>query len=190
MKRFRPYCAGYIVLYVLMLLCTIDLVYTIYCQVKGINTYMTSFSFFSYLVFALGATYTWQYARSQVVIDGKKLRIAFPAYIRPKEGQPRAMIVFRQGDLDMKFIDKTIDLTKLTQYGYVEDLGYQRIDRSQAGPNSKLFPVHEVAFITSDNKRYHMNAAIYSEKQRREIFEAIRDASGVEPEGSLREELK
>ena len=48
----------------------------------------------------------------------------------------------------------------MTRYGYVEDLGYDRLDQSQSGEKSKLFPVHEVAFITSENKRYHMNAGI------------------------------
>ena len=190
MKRFRPYVAGYLLLYGLMLLCTVDVVYTVVRQVKGVNDYMSGFSFFSYVVFALGACYTWQYVRAQVVIDGTKMRVAFPANIQVKEGQPRAMFIYRQGNLDMKFIDKTIDLKKVVRYGYVEDLGYERIDRTQSGEKSKLFPVHEVAFITSDNKRYHMNAGIYSARQQREIFETIRSVTGIEPEGRLREILK
>ena len=48
-----------------------------------------------------------------------------------------------------------------------------RVFDGQAGENNKLFPVHEVAFITRDNKRYHMNAGIYSKKQRREMFDLI-----------------
>ena len=90
----------------------------------------------------------------------------------------------------MKFIDKTIRLDSITRYGFVEDLGYEPIDRSLAGQKGKLFPVHEVAFITSDNKRYHMNAAIYSSKQQREMFTLIRDRSGVTPEGKLGELYK
>lgn len=191
MKRFRPYCAGYILLYILTLLATADMCYTTYTQVTGTaNQYMASFSFFSYIIFALAICYTWKYARAQVVIDGKKLRMAFPANIRPKEGQPRAMFLFRQGELDLTFIDKTLDLGRLTRYGYVEDLGYERIDRSQAGENNKLFPVHEVALITDENKRYHMNAGIYSAKQRREMFALIRDISGVQPEGKLKEQIR
>ena len=189
MKRFRPYCAGYIVLYVLVVLSGIDAGFTAYRQIRGVNDALSGFSLFSYLIFAMALLYAWNYIRAQVAFDGNNMRVAFPANIRPKQGEPRAMILYRQGDLDLKFIDKTIDLTTLTRYGYVEDLGYERIDRSQAGENSKLYPVHEVAFITSDNKRYHMNAAIYSKKQQKEIFEEIRKISGGEPEGKLREAL-
>lgn len=188
MKRYRPYCAGYIVLYVLALLSLADVVYTTVRQAQGVNDMMSGFSFFSYVIFAMAVCYTWHYARSKVVIAGTKLRVAFPANVRPRDGQPRAMFLFRQGELDMKLVDKTLDLKKLVQYGYVEDLGYDRIDQSQGG-GGKLFPIHEVALITNENKRYHMNAGIYSEKQRREIFTQIRQISGVEPEGSLAREI-
>ena len=191
MKCYRPYAPGFIVLYVLSFLSLVDVVYTIARQAMGMrNDYMASFSFFSYLVFAMACCYVWQYARAKVVIDGHKMRVAFPVNMRPKQGQPRAMIIYRQGDLDLKFIDKTIDLNKVTRYGYVEDLGYERLDQSQGGDKSKLFPVHEVAFITNENKRYHMNAGIYSDKQKKEIFTQVRDITGIEPEGALAEVLK
>lgn len=191
MKCYRPYAPGFIVLYVLSFLSLVDVVYTIARQAMGMrNDYMASFSFFSYLVFAMACCYVWQYARSKVVIDGHRMRVAFPVNMRPKQGQPRAMIIYRQGDLDLKFIDKTIDLNKVTRYGYVEDLGYERLDQSQGGDKSKLFPVHEVAFITNENKRYHMNAGIYSDKQKKEIFTQVRDITGIEPEGALAEVLK
>lgn len=191
MKCYRPYAPGFIVLYVLSFLSLVDVVYTIARQAMGMrNDYMASFSFFSYLVFAMACCYVWQYARSKVVIDGHKMRVAFPVNMRPKQGQPRAMIIYRQGDLDLKFIDKTIDLNRVTRYGYVEDLGYDRLDQSQGGDKSKLFPVHEVAFITNENKRYHMNAGIYSDKQKKEIFTQVRDITGIEPEGALAEVLK
>ena len=87
------------------------------------------------------------------------------------------------------FVDKTLRLDAITRYGYVEDLGYKQIDASQASERNKLFPVHEVAFITDDNKRYHMNAAIYSRPQRKEIFTLVRQRSGVDPTGRLLKEL-
>ena len=60
MKRYRPHCAGYIVLYVLTLLCLGDVVFTIYRQVANVeNEYMAGFSFFSYLIFAMAVEYTW-----------------------------------------------------------------------------------------------------------------------------------
>ena len=189
MKRYRPYCAGYIVLYVLALLSLADVVYTVIRQIQGVNDMMSGFSFFSYIIFAMAICYTWYYARAKVVIAGTKLRVAFPANMRPREGQPRAMFLFRQGELDLKFVDKTLDLKKLVQYGYVEDLGYERIDQSQGG-GGKLFPVREVALITNENKRYHMNAGIYSAKQQKEIFTQIREISGVAPEGSLAKVLE
>ncbi len=191
MKRYRPYAPGFIVLYVLTLLSLGDVIYTIIRQTRGANNdLMGSFSFFSYLIFAMACCYTWQYARAKVEIVGTKMRVAFPANVRPRQGQPRAMIIYRQGDLDLKFIDKTFDLKQVTRYGYAKDLGYESLDRSQGGEKSKLFPVREVAFITSENKRYHMNAGIYSPKQQKEIFTQVRDITGIEPEGSLAEVLK
>lgn len=191
MKRFRPYCAGYIVLYVLSVLCLGDVIFTVYRQSLHIEgDMMASFSLFSYLVFAMSLCYVWMYGRSQVVFDGERMRFAYPANIRPKTGERRAMFLFRQGDTDIKFIDKTIRLESVTRYGYVEDLGYERIDASQAGEKNKLFPVHEVAIITNENKRYHMNAAIYSPKQRKAVFALLQQGSGIAPEGKLAEELQ
>ena len=55
MKRFRPYSAGFIFLYVLIAIAVVDAGYTLYGQVTGnINTYMANFSIFSYLVAAMG----------------------------------------------------------------------------------------------------------------------------------------
>ncbi len=190
MKRFRPHCAGFIVLYVLTLLSAVDAGYTLYRQIRGDQSAAASFSLFAYLVFAFALCYLWVYIRSQVAFDGQRVRIAFPINKRPREGEPRPLFIYRQGETDIRLVDKTIRLDAITRYGYVEDLGYQRIDDGQAGEKNKLFPVHEVAFITRDNKRYHMNAAIYSLKQRREIFGLIEKGSGVAPEGKLKEELK
>ena len=190
MKRFRPHCAGYIVLYVLVFLSFADVIYTTYRQIRGVQDAMAGFSFFAYIIFAMALCYLWMYARAQVCFDGGKMRMAFPISRAPKDGEARAMFIFRQGATDIRFVDKTLRLDTVTRYGYVEDMGYQPIDESQAGPNNKLFPVHEVAFITSENKRYHMNAAIYSKKQRRAIFDLVRQGSGVEAEGKLGEELR
>ncbi len=191
MKRFRPYCSGYIVLYVLVAISCSDAIFTLYGQITGtINPYMSSFSFFSYLIAAMGIAYGSLYARAQVCIDGKRLRIAFPATIQPAPDAKRAMIIYRQGSTDLKLIDKTIDMDKVERYGYVEDLGFSRVDKSNADEKSPLFKVKEACFLTSDGKRYHMNTGIYNKKQLREMFTLIREGTGVEPEGSLAEVLK
>lgn len=191
MKRFRPYASGYIVLYVLIALSLADAGYSLYGQITGnVNTYISSFSFFSYLIAAMGLCYGYVYIRAQVCIDDKHLRIAFPAYIQPAEGQARAMIVYRQGSTDLKLIDKTIELAKIEHYGYVEDLGFSRVDASGADEKSPLFKVHEVCFLTSDGKRYHMNAGAYSKKQNKEIFTLIKERTGIAPEGKLAEVLE
>ena len=189
MKRFRPCCAGYILLYVLTLVSLVDTGHTLYCQIKGIQNALTSFYLFSYIISIMALCYVWLYARAQVAVGEADLRLAFPASIAPREGEPRPMFLYRQGSTDLRFIDKTLRLDTVTAYGYVEDMGYKPIDASQAGPNNKLFPVHEVAFITSENKRYHLNAAIFSKKQRREMFSLIRQRTGVVPTGSLKREL-
>ncbi len=190
MKRFRPYCAGYIVLYVLTLLSFADVAYTLYRQVKGLQGSAMDFSFLAYVVLAFALCYVWMYGRTQVAMDGQRLRVAFPINRRPREGEGRPMFIFRQGETDIHFVDKTFRLDAITRYGYVEDLGYPRIDEGGAGENNKLFPVHEVAFITRDNKRYHMNAGIYSKSQRRAMFALIQQYSGVAPEGKLGEETR
>ena len=189
MKRFRPHCGGYIVLYVLTLLSLGDTIFTAYSQIRGINENVTSFSLLSYLITAFALLYTWMYGRSQVAIDDTSLRVASPMNIIPKAREARASFLFRQGSGEIRFVDKTLRLDAITRYGYVEDLGYKQIDASQATEKNKLFPVHEVAFITNDNKRYHMNAAIYSARQRREIFALVRQRSGIAPEGRLLREL-
>ena len=168
-----------------------DACYTLYGQVPGnLNEYIQSFSFFSYLICLMGIAYGSIYARAQVAIDEKNLRRAWPAYVQPAEGAKRAMILFRQGSTDMKLIDKTFALDKIERYGYVDDLGFSRVDKSNADEKSPLFKVKEVCFLTTDNKRYHMNAGIYNKKQLKEMFTLIRDRSGVAPEGSLAEVLE
>ena len=191
MKRFRPYNSGYIVLYVLVFLSVGDALYTLISQLTGtLNPAMQSFSLFSYLIAAIAIAYVYTYVRTQVCIDSENIRIVFPAYITPPEGAKRAMFIFRQGGQDLKLIDKTIALNKIERYGYVDDLGFRRVDQSNADEKSPMFPVKEVCFLTSDGKRYHMNAAIYKPKQVREMFSMLRDKTGIEPEGSLADQLK
>ena len=155
MKRFRPYCTGYIVLYVLTLLCLGDSVYTVISQLRGSNNPMiSSFSMFSYIILALALGYTYMYIRAQVAIDDRSLRVAWPAYIQPREGEKRALFLYRQGNLDIKFIDKTIPLRRIVRYGFVEDLGYQPVDRTDPQGKVKFFPVHEVAMMMSIALRF------------------------------------
>ena len=189
MKRFRPHCGGFILLYALTLLSIADVIYSLFLQ-NNANSPFGGFGLLSVLICALAFAYTWMFVRAQVAIGDGKMRIAWPANIQPKAGESRPIFIYRQGNLDLRFIDKCIRLDSITQYGYVEDLGYERIDKGPAGPKNKLFPVHEVAIITSDNKRYHMNAAIYSARQRREIFTLVREKSGTAPQGALADELK
>ena len=186
MKTYRSHCPGFILLYVLVGLSLVDAGYSLYGQITGTgNEYMQSFSFFSYIIAAMGLCYAWVYVRAKVCIDDKNLRLAFPANVKPVDSSKRAMIIYRQGPNDLKLIDKTIALDNIERYGYVEDLGYSRVDQTGANEKSKLFPVHEVCFLTKDGKRYHLNAAIFSKKQQKAIFSDIRSATGIEPEGSL-----
>ena len=191
MKRFRPHNSGFIVMYALAALSVADTGYTLYGQITGnINQYMSTFSFFSYLITAMALCYVYMFSRAQVCVDEKSLRSAFLAYIQPPEGGSRAMIVFRQGSLDLKLIDKTFPIQSIERYGYVDDFKLSRVDRSGATEKSPLLPVKEVCFLTKDGKRYHMNAGVYGKKQLREMFTLIRQYSGVEPEGSLADLLK
>ena len=191
MKRYRPYCSGFIVMYVLVAIGLADAGYTLFCQITGrLNQFTQSFSFFSYLIAVMAVAYIYIFVRAQVCIDDKNIRAAFPAYIKPPAGGGRAMILYRQGPLDLKLVDKTFPLSSIERYGYVSDFGLSRVDSSSATEKSPLLPVKEVCFLTHEGKRYHLNAAIYNKKQLKEMFTQIRDATGIEPEGSLAEVLK
>lgn len=186
MKRFRPYKPGFIVLYVLGFLCISDAVYSLVTSILGTaNEYMSSFAVFSYLIAALAIVYIRMYAKTQVAIDGKTMHIVFPVYIQPKEGDRRAMIFFRQGSTDLKLVDKRFLLADLDRYGFIEDLGYAQLDKSGSNEKNKFFPVHEIALVMKDGKRYHMNGGFYNPKQLSGIVNAIQSATGLSPEGKL-----
>ncbi len=188
MKKFRPHKAGFIVLYVLGALCTADAMYSLVTQLLGTaNPYMASFSWFSYLIAALAIVYIRMYAVTRVEIDEKAMRVVYPVYIQPQPGAKRAMFIFRQGSTDLKLVDKRFLLADLEKYGYIEDLGYAQLDKSGAGQDNKLFPVHEIALVMKDGKRYHMNGGFYSLEQLKGMVEAIRAATELMPEGKLAE---
>lgn len=190
MNKYRPYRAGFIVIYVLGVLCIGDAIYSLISQAIGTaNDYMASFSLFSYLIAILAFLYVKMYIATRVEIDGKSFRFVNPVYIKPAPGAKRAMFIYRQGDTDIKLVDKRFQLADLEKYGYIEDLHYAQLDKSNAGPNNKLFPVHEIALVMKDGKRYHMNGAFYSEKQLRSIVEKIFAATNLRPEGKLAEIL-
>lgn len=191
MKKFRPYCAGFIVLYVLCALCVGDSLYSLISQARGTaNEYMTSFSLFSYLIAAMAIVYVRLYGQSKVAISDKTMQVVNPVYIKPQAGEKRAMFLFRQGDTDIKLMNKTFNLADLTKYGYIEDLEYSRLDASGVGEKNKLFPVHEIALVMQDGKRYHMNGGFYSAKQLKTMFRKVQDVTGVAPTGKLADLLK
>ena len=190
MKKYRPYRAGFIVIYVLGVLCISDAIYTLISQATGTaNEYMASFSLFSYLIAVLAILYVKLYIVTRIEINDKTLHFVNPVYIKPAPGAKRAMFIYRQGDTDIKQVDKRVPLAELEKYGYIEDLGYAQLDKSNAGPNNKLFPVHEIALVLKDGKRYHVNGGFYSEKQLRAIVEQLHAATGLRPEGKLGELL-
>ena len=191
MKKYRPYCAGFIVVYVLSLLCLADAGFSIFQKITGTeNEMMASFSFFTYLIAIVAVIYSKQYIATRVEIGGGKMRIVYPVYIRPRADQKRVMFLFRQGDTDFKQVDKTFKLADLEKYGWIEDLGYARLDCSNAGEKNKLFPVHEIALVMQDGKRYHLNLAFYSPAQRKGIVSDLIAQTGIQPTGKLIEELK
>ena len=190
MKTWRPHKAGFIVLYALSALSLADFVYGIYRQLfTAHDTVYDSFSTFNYVIFVLVILYLRMYVPSRVQVSDKTLRIAHPLYIKPAEGTPRAMFLYRSGELDMKFMDKTIALDSITRWGWIEDLGCSRADKSPTDENNKFLPVHEIAFYTSENKRYHLNGGFFTKKQLAQIVPAIRSGCGVDPEGRLAEYL-
>ena len=186
MKKFRPYQPGFIVLYALALLCLGDAIYAAYGQISGTaNEYIQSFSLFSYLIAALAFVYVKMYASTKVEINDKIFHFVNPVYIRPQAGAKRASFIFRQGDTDIKKVDKRVPLMELERYGYIEDLGYNPLDCSGVSESNKLFPVHEIALVMKDGKRYHFNGGFYSVEQLKEMTALIEKATGLKPEGKL-----
>lgn len=186
MKKFRPYQAGFIVLYVLAVLCTGDAIHALYGQITGTaNEYMQSFSLFSYLIAALAVVYVKMYASTRVEISDTTFHFVNPVYIKPAEGAKRASFIFRQGENDIKKVDKRVPLAELEKYGYIEDLGYSPLDRSGASETNALFPLHEIALVMKDGKRYHFNGGNYSVEQLKEMIALIEKATGLKPEGKL-----
>lgn len=191
MKKFRPYQAGFIVLYVLGFLCIGDAVYGLVSQYMGTaNEYMQSFSMFSYLIAILAAVYVRMYATTKVEINDKVFHFVNPVYIKPQAGAKRASFIFRQGENDIKKIDKKVPLLELEKYGYIEDLGYSPLDNSGASQTNALFPVHEIALVMKDGKRYHFNGGNYSVKQLKEMNAMIEKVTGLKPEGALANPVK
>lgn len=191
MKKYRPLKAGFIVIYVLSILCFADALNSLIRQLTGTaNEYLQSFSLFSYLIAIMAIFFLRMYIQTRIEIDSTHMRVVWPVYIRPQEGQKRAMFLYRQGDLDMKLMNKRFDLRELEKFGYIEDLNYERLDKSGVGEKNKLFPVREVALVMKDGKRYHMNAAYYKPAVLREMVEKIQSISGVAPTGELADCLK
>lgn len=186
MKKFRPYKAGFIVLYVLAFLCLSDAVYSIIRQATGTaNEMMQSFSLFSYLIAILALFYVKLYVGTRIAIDDRTMQIVFPVYIKPAAGAKRASFIYRQGENDLKVVNKKFKLDEIEKFGYIEDLGYKKLDNSGVDENGALFPVHEVAIVMKDGKRYHVNAGHYSVKQLKEIVDLMEKGSGVKAEGKL-----
>ncbi len=183
--KIRPHRIGYLVLYALCLLCISDTVFTLFCQITGReNAMVSSFGFLSYLITAAALVYGSTYLRSRTEISGGTFRTVGPVMRLPREGEPRANFLFRQGGFDMKLWDKSFPLAELVRYGYSEDMGVPRVDESEAKPTG-FMPVHEIAFILTGNRRCHMNAGAYSEKQIRRLLEEIKKQTGLSPEGKL-----
>ena len=194
MKKFRPFNAGYIMIYVIVGFCILESIWTLYDYFSHIGAQQSSMSeyFFIMTLFLLplAVIYVNRYRQSIVEISSTRMRIVRPAVVTPKPGEKRASFVFRQGENDNVLISRSFNLDQLAKYGYIEEFGLRPEDKSGAKEDAKLFPVHEVAFIMKDGRNCRMNAAVYKPKQLQEIFSAVREATGIEPTGKLSEVLK
>lgn len=183
--KIRPHRPGYLFVYALCLLCIADTVFTAYCQITGReNAFVSSFGFLSYIFTAVAVVYGSIYLRARTEITGGVFHTVGPVMRRPREGEGRAMFLFRQGELDLTLWDKSFPLSQLIRYGYREDLGVPPVDDSDA-PETGFLPVHEIAFLLTGSRRCHMNAGAYSEKQLRLLVSEIQKETGLLPEGKL-----
>ncbi|NLF28541.1 MAG: hypothetical protein GX592_11650 [Clostridiales bacterium] len=190
MKKFRPCNAGYILIYAIVVLCAADAVRSLLTAgLGGGDSFSNTFLMWSLLILPFALMYAFRYYRTVVEISQTHVRLVRPALIDPKPGEKRTNFIFRQGERDLLLIARTFELEQLQKYAYIEDFGLKPEDKGGAKQTGKLFPLHEVAFVMKDGKNCRFNAAIYSKKQQREIFQAIREKTGVEPTGKLAEAL-
>ena len=195
MKKFRPHNAGYIVVYVVVILAILESLWTIYtmflqAQNPQENTLMDSFFIWTLLILPVAVIFGNRYRQTVVEISSTHMRIVRPVLITPKPGEARASFLFRQGEYDNVLIRRSFELSQLAKYGYIEAFGLRPEDKSGAKENAKLFPLHEVAFVMQDGRNCRMNAAIYNAQQLKGIVTSIRDATGIEPTGALADVLK
>ena len=195
MKKYRPLNAGYILVYVVVIAVIVQGIWTLIAMMlrQGAavqNSFTGMFDMWTLILVPLAVIYGNHYRQTVVELSPTAMRIVRPAVVYPKEGEKRASFVFRQGGSDNVLIRRKFELSQLAKYGYAEEFGLRPEDKSGAKTDAKLFPVHEVAFIMEDGRNCRMNAAIYKPAQLREIFGAIREATGIEPTGSLAELLQ
>ena len=186
MKKFRPYNGGYILVYVITVACVAQALYSLIAvQANGGDTSSDPFFLWTLLLAPLAAIYGYRYYKTIVEISPTHVHLVRPVLATPKPGEKRANFLFRQGENDNIMISRTFELNQLDKYGFIEDFGLKAEDKSGAKETAKLFPLHEVAFIMKDGRNCRFNAAIYSKKQLKNIFSAIREATGIEPMGKL-----
>ena len=195
MKKYRPLNAGYILVYVVVIAVIVQGIWTLIAMMlrqgaEAQNSLYGMLDMWTLILVPFAVIYGNHYRQTVVELSSTSMRIVRPALICPKPGEQRASFVFRQGANDNVLIRRKFELAQLAKYGYAEDFGLRPEDKSGAKTDAKLFPVHEVAFIMEDGRNCRMNAAIYKPAQLREIFGAIREATGIEPTGSLAELLQ
>ncbi len=195
MKKYRPLNAGYILTYVVVIAVLLQGIWTIVSMIlrqgaETQNSVTGMLDMWTLILVPFAVIYGNHYRQTVVEISPTAMRIVRPALIYPKPGEKRASFVFRQGASDNVLIRRSFDLKQLAKYGYAEDFGMRPEDKTGAKPDARLFPVHEVAFIMQDGRNCRMNAAIYKPAQLREMFSAIREATGIEPTGKLAELLQ
>ncbi|MEG2858828.1 MAG: hypothetical protein RSA12_02905 [Clostridia bacterium] len=186
MKTFRPYNAGYLIIYILTLISFADVSYTIITyDPNAAQSLMNSFALWSFLILIAAVVFANHYFKTRVTVGSDYLHIVRPVYVQPKPGEKRVNFLFRQDTLDNVIMETRLQLPLLEKYGYIEDLGFKSQDKGGATQKNKLFPLHEVAFVLGDGTNYRLNAAVYSKKQLASLISLIKEKTGIAPTGSL-----
>ena len=192
MKKYRPLNAGYILVYVVVIAVIVQGIWTLIAMMlrqgaEAQNSLYGMLDMWTLILVPFAVIYGNHYRQTVVELSPTAMRIMRPAVVYPKQSEKRASFVFRQGGSDNVLIRRKFELKQLAKYGYAEEFGLRPEDKSGAKTDARLFPVHEVAFIMQDGRNCRMNAAIYKPAQLREMFTAIREATGIEPTGKLAE---
>ncbi len=96
-------------------------------------------------------------------------------------------ILFSQNGQIQRIVTETVDLNKIKQYGLTKDLGMDYAETVPPMPRMDLYLCQEIVFIMENNETKSLNGRPYTKKSIRKLRDYIKQTTGIEPTGSLKD---